>query len=839
MSGSPLWPMGKKHHKNSRQPSELSAEQLEQQARDDLAAGRFRKARDIYKILCKQDREKNLPGLIEANRRLAEQLMQNGRPSEAEQVLAYLKTIAPSSSILATDVSLALKKHDWQTALDRALRLSKETPAAQDERDRAAVADALVLAFPSREEAGRLDLPEASHLAAVVGALHCVSEERWEEAQELLRPVPRGSLFAAWKILVKGMIAFYAGDPKKVETLFAQLPPHGTPIRVANAFRLFLGPVPLQKLNEPAGEQAARGACSLLDALNLAPSLLRADQYWRAARYADSYKEMRQAPGFPSERPDLAGALSDFYFKAPFAMRDAVYDKYLGWFKRLAESREFKDDREARLTYRLLGSAELDNPFSDGVERFWRNFLLYFPADDPLSAKMASLVLERVGAYYAKREEASPFLFGEEDERMRDAQGAIRLLEESIECDPSNLGPYFKLLDIYESTEEDDDRNRLLNRMAQLFPKDKSVLLHAGRESLERRAYLKGIQYLERAHSLDPLDPEVLETLVSAYMRLTRQYYEKRKVNKGRHTFDLAWRHASRDNINFIRGIDFLQALQAVLETTFGDKKMGQRLMTAARECTRSPVALLLFVHGNSRLYERKQGSPFWAELRQHRAQVVNARVRKEVYLAFEYLLSLDEALDWNAESVFLRECLAPLSAEAFTREEASYFLPLLRGSGLAPLVSLGEDIVSEALRRDPDDPRFRLYSVLGRSRSPYDLDIAEVDRIYHDAMRRGDAKTAQLAHAAIETARNLIEAPDEEEDYGFPSGQIEEMRRMAAQMSDAEFEKFRKDSDKFIPMRLFDLVMAGVRDKSSRPTEPEQRKRTHRPSDQPDFFNS
>src|ERR1700759_222109 len=99
MSGSPLWPMGKKHHKNSRQPSELSAEQLEQQARDDLAAGRFRKARDIYKILCKQDREKNLPGLIEANRRLAEQLMQNGLLSKAEQVLTYLKTISPQSTL--------------------------------------------------------------------------------------------------------------------------------------------------------------------------------------------------------------------------------------------------------------------------------------------------------------------------------------------------------------------------------------------------------------------------------------------------------------------------------------------------------------------------------------------------------------------------------------------------------------------------------------------------------------------------------------------------------------------------------------------------------------------
>ncbi len=313
--------MGKKHHQNSRRPSELSSERLERQARDDMAATRFRKARDAYKVLCKQDREKYLPGLLEANRRLAEQLIENGLISEAEQVLAYLKTIAPSSSMLATDVSVALKKHDWQTALEGASRLSKDT---HDERDRAVVADALVLAFPNLEETVRLALPEASDLAAILGALRCVSEERWEQAQELLRPVPRGSLFAAWKILLKGMIAFYSGDPEKVEALFAQLPPHGVPIRAANALRLFLGPGHSQKFDEPALEQAAKGACSLLNATNLAPFLVRANRSWRAGRHADSYKEMRQTAGFPSEEPDLAGALSDFYFKAPFAMHDAA-----------------------------------------------------------------------------------------------------------------------------------------------------------------------------------------------------------------------------------------------------------------------------------------------------------------------------------------------------------------------------------------------------------------------------------------------------------------------------------------------------------------------------------
>jgi hypothetical protein len=269
---------------------------------------------------------------------------------------------------------------------------------------------------------------------------------------------------------------------------------------------------------------------------------------------------------------------------------------------------------------------------------------------------------------------------------------------------------------------------------------------------------------------------------------------------------------------------------------TFGDKGTGLRLMTAARECTRSLVALLFFAHGNSRLYHRKQGSPFWAELLQNRAQVVSARTRKEVYLTFEYIRSLDQALDWSAESAFVRESLAPLASGAFTRDEASYFIPLLAAE--PHFVSLIEAINLEALRRDPDDPRFRLFSVLGHTRSPYDLDIAELDNIYRDAIRQGDTKTAELAKAAIGTAENLSEPEDEEEDFGLPSDQLEEMRQMAAQMSDAEFEEFRKESAKLIPLKLFDLVMAGIRKKSARRPQSEKRQRPYMGTDEPDLFS-
>ena len=93
-----------------------------------------------------------------------------------------------------------------------------------------------------------------------------------------------------------------------------------------------------------------------------------------------------------------------------------------------------------------------------------------------------------------------------------------------------------------------------------------------------------------------------------------------------------------------------------------------------------------------------------------------------------------------------------------------------------------------------------------------------------------------ELARSAINSADQFFQPPDEEDDYGFPREQIEDMRRMALEMSDTEFEKFRKDSGKIIPLPLFDLLMAGVRKKSSA-TESEKRRRTGKRTGQPDLF--
>ena len=84
----------------------------EARARDFLAQGRWRKARDEFKVICKIDRAKYLPLLIQANVGLTREMLAKGLVSEAQPVLAYLKTIAAPAELQPLKLEFALKSGD-------------------------------------------------------------------------------------------------------------------------------------------------------------------------------------------------------------------------------------------------------------------------------------------------------------------------------------------------------------------------------------------------------------------------------------------------------------------------------------------------------------------------------------------------------------------------------------------------------------------------------------------------------------------------------------------------------------------------------------------------------
>ena len=147
----------------------------EQRARDLLAQGLFRKARDEFKVLCKTDRTRYLPWLIEANCGLARAMVAKGMKMEAMQVLSYLKTLGPSVVVQALEIELGADSAQTQGGLDGLLSLMADPNLPPPTRQR--LADQAVLRFELPAEATPPSI--AGELGAIIKALRAISERQF------------------------------------------------------------------------------------------------------------------------------------------------------------------------------------------------------------------------------------------------------------------------------------------------------------------------------------------------------------------------------------------------------------------------------------------------------------------------------------------------------------------------------------------------------------------------------------------------------------------------------------------------------------------------------------
>lgn len=283
----------------------------EQRARDLLAQGLFRKARDEFKVLCKTDRTRYLPWLIEANCGLARAMVAKGMKMEAMQVLSYLKTLGPSVVVQALEIELGADSAQTQGGLDGLLSLMADPNLPPPTRQR--LADQAVLRFELPAEATPPSI--AGELGAIIKALRAISERQFSLALDLVRPLPHVSPFSHWKTLVKGLAAFHGGNGEKAVRAFDTLPAASVPGKVSQPYRLLAETATAEQIRSSAlpSEKTVEMACCLAGAPpGCGGILLRAEQAWRSGRPEGMYLALRSIPAFPRQGGDFIGTLSDF-----------------------------------------------------------------------------------------------------------------------------------------------------------------------------------------------------------------------------------------------------------------------------------------------------------------------------------------------------------------------------------------------------------------------------------------------------------------------------------------------------------------------------------------------
>jgi tetratricopeptide (TPR) repeat protein len=810
-------------------PSIVAAEQ---RTREYLAQSKWRKAREQVKPLVKLDRAQFLPMLIEANMGLAREMVAKGHVAEARQVLAYLATIAPREQLVGLEVDILGRSDDSKDFLGKFATVLISPAGNLAEAERVRLADQVVLAFASLPAGHPAETSLGPQLRGIHEALQAVCRQEWDRVPEWLRNIPHRSPFSHWAVFIKGLAAFHTVDPERATRFFSSLPAESVPEKASRSYLLLANGTDLP-LNKPRlAESILEGACRLAIQPGVAGLLLRAEQLWQAGRHGDSYRVLRNSAGqFPSDGADWLGSVSEFYFQAPYGMSFAQREDYLEFFHDLRSRGAAKNRIEEMQMLRLFALNEEHDASSSDLRSHWEGFLSIHEQVRKSSSCFKSIAYTWLGQQLARSRGSSSFGMRLYPDRLWDAEGACHCLEKAKQLDPRNLAAHLQLAKVYEVLNRKSERNRLLDEMAEQFPEEKLVLLENARGCIERKAFTKALELLERARSVDQLDPAALELMVSTRRQLARQHFQQRRLDKARRALEplegLLTDQA--DDLQCSRWTAWLR--QGLLERLHGDAAQGQALLDRARAASPHAAAFLLFAHLTHRVYAQQADSPFLTELKAELAREPSAARGVLLLRIFGYWASTPDKQPLGAESGMLRKYLKAAAKAPCSRAEAKGIVELC---GPGEFEDSASAFIRARLRHDPKDPLFRLFQHVLKPAWEYDPDESrgQLKAILEEAQHRGEQEVIQKLQGLIRRLDHPppnpldeinFEGPDDwEEPPDFEDGlpanlmgdvpELAEIMEMLANASESDIREFKKSRPKGMPEFVVDMLVESAK---------------------------
>lgn len=127
--------------------------------------------------------------------------------------------------------------------------------------DFAAAVDAALATAPM----GRSLLPLMLHTDydRVVSAFDCLHRNDPAAAREAVQPIGLASPFLDWKLLVRGLVAFYTDDPVRAIENWQRLHPQRLPARLASPYRVMIDPAYRQNLPKALADKSCKAAMRL------------------------------------------------------------------------------------------------------------------------------------------------------------------------------------------------------------------------------------------------------------------------------------------------------------------------------------------------------------------------------------------------------------------------------------------------------------------------------------------------------------------------------------------------------------------------------------------------
>ncbi len=501
----------------SKRPAAVTPEKVARARRD----GHPEKAVDLARQLYRQSPTEANRGLLrDATMEHAVILQLTGRFRDAAKVYAGAVDLGTEPAFFQTLAERLAACGE----LDQALALLPRTP--DPERGRPKVLGHAADYALQQGPAGRAALPAEHHpaLELIEQAFGHSDAGRDEEARAALQGVGLQSPLLDWKVFLRGLLAYYAGDDARALENWNRLDPPRLAYRLSAPLRFRIDPTYRAAQSGPAQAVLQTAAARLhgsevLRALNELRPALNAENLAPAYRLAE-----KVLPALKRDFPSLVSRLADCFF---WAVVDHGRPEDVA-----RQARVFgppADDprllRLQALAYEVRGQlADAHQTWQDLAKDIAGNAVAW-PGE--VGRRAQALVWARMGenAQDAPRRVGPEDLFGAFFGGPRAAPQPLKPSAEecyrrSLKLAPERLDAYLELFDLHRRDKKADKAKEVGRQLLDRFPDHVATLEALGDLCLEGKAVAEARDYYEKALRANPLERRLRGKLARAVQNL-------------------------------------------------------------------------------------------------------------------------------------------------------------------------------------------------------------------------------------------------------------------------------------------------------------------------------
>ncbi len=529
--------MSKKKHQH-RQTSTFSPADLQPRIDRATREGRFQQALDLAKQLHKHEpTPAHLELLKDVYLGRARQLRGQGQTRDALTILdvalrldettpAWLERVAEELA-LCGDVRRALALTDTLTDAAGASRILGHA------------ADAAM----QHESAHRAALPPAlqADCERIIRAFTQVESGQDDAARETLQGIGLRSPFLEWKLLLRGLQAYWHNDDVRALENWQRLSPERVPARLAAPFRFAIDSA-FRAAQPPATQNALQKQIDRVQGSALLPSLrtLR-------ATLADKHKlasAFRQAetllPALRQEAPHLLPRLASCFYWAILETGPDDVLRYQRVFGKPPHDPNF--NRLHALAYEKGDDLEQAHAYWQKYEREIAAHPESWPGDQAAHAR--ALIWQRMGTNAARIPEPrrgqrrrSFDLFGEDEPQTPLKPPAEKCFLHSLELSPDLLETHEALLRHHLEAKREGKAEKTARQLLQHFPEHVPTLELLADLRRKHGDHAESLQLIQKALQGNPLDRRLRRKVSDAYLMLARGHVETGRFEEARQAF--------------------------------------------------------------------------------------------------------------------------------------------------------------------------------------------------------------------------------------------------------------------------------------------------------------